>query len=85
MTPANARRDPTGPQGGRAQVIDGALHALLTSAPAALRALLSPSRLVGSGQWTMSRDTAYRLFREDEGFHRCRRRRRSLLDKVRRS
>jgi hypothetical protein len=52
----------------RAEAVDGALHALLTIAPAALRAVLSPSRLVGSGNWTMSRDTAYRLFRDDHGF-----------------
>jgi hypothetical protein len=60
-------RRPTGGDALRAAAVEGALHALLTSAPAALRAFLSPSRLVGSGEWSVSRDTAYRLFRDHEG------------------
>jgi hypothetical protein len=52
----------------RAAAVERALQALLTSAPSALRAFLSPSRLVGSGHWCVSRDTAYRLFRDDDGF-----------------
>jgi hypothetical protein len=53
----------------REAAVEGALHALLTSAPAALRAFLSPSRLVGAGEWSVSRDTAYRLFRDQDGLN----------------